>query len=163
MGFSVLDVAVSEPWRGKAGAIGSLGLAAVLRRTLAGPDDAAGDVVEGLELVAGLREAVVEAENRCRRRASCGWRCRGSHGSSSPLGSRCSRDAPVPARCLRRGVWGVWGRCGNLQFVDKLAVSRWDGSELLHADLRHHLGSARVSERDEKEETTDVVYWISAS
>ena len=26
-----------------------------------------------------------------------------------------------------------------------------------------HLGSARVSEMDEKEETTDVVYWISAS
>ena len=44
----------------------------------------------------------------------------------------------------------------NLQFVD-------GGSVVLSYRLRHHLGSARVSERDEKEETTDVVYWISAS
>ena len=28
--------------------------------------------------------------------------------------------APVPARCLRLGVWGVWGRCGNLQFAMNL-------------------------------------------
>ena len=54
--------------------------------------------------------------------------------------------------------------CLNLQFVDDAAAGGRDaaargrdGSELLHADLRHHLGSARVSERDEKEETTDVV------
>ena len=40
MGFSDLE-AVGEPWRGKIGAIVSLGLAAVLRRALAGPDDAA--------------------------------------------------------------------------------------------------------------------------
>ena len=60
----------------------------------------------------------------------------------------------------------------NLQFVDGGSDGSSLGAELLHTvprlsgevevfpkacRLRHHLGSARVSERDEKEETTDVV------
>ena len=117
-------------------------LAAVLRRTLAVLD------CGGAELAAGLRDA-------------------GAAGDAVdgvvvvPTGPLLllGLDAVVCASPRR------WGRCGssfsvevdvetcsclNLQFVD-------GGSVVLHADLRHHLGSARVSERDEKEETTDVV------
>ena len=75
-------------------------------------------------------------------------------------GRRLDLDAVVvrqsPPVAFVGGVWGVWGRCGNLQ-----STMGWERASSCR--LRHHLGSARVSERDEKEETTDVVYWISAS
>ena len=68
-----------------------LGLAAVLRGVddvpaLAGLD--VDDAAEAEPLALGPSRSPL---------GRCGWRCRGSHGSSSPLGSRCSRDAPVPA------------------------------------------------------------------
>ena len=133
-----------------------LGLAAVLRDVddvpaLAGLD--VDDAAEAEPLALGPSRSPL---------GRCGWRCRGSHGSSSPLGSRCSRVRQSPPlgtmwiELLRRSRCGNLQSRLNLQFVD-------GGSVVLHADLRHHLGSARVSERDEKEETTDVVYWISAS
>ena len=52
-----------------------------------------------------------------------------------------------------------WGRCGNLQ--SRLNLQFVDGgSVVLHADLRHHLGSARVSETEDEEE---ILTWFTGS
>ena len=73
------------------------------------------------------------------------------------------------AESSKLAVCGWWERCSSLgdcgassrrRWADRRcwANRRWARSPSpKHADLRHHLGSARVSERDEKEETTDVV------
>ena len=56
----------------------------------------------------------------------------------------------------------------TLALIGLCVSTLWDiaANRIVHlyvSPILIHLGSARVSERDEKEETTDVVYWISAS